>query len=151
MHLASQRTRRGYRPLIKVGDIVTADAIMQWIIIAVFAAIFLYKELPGFINWIKHAGKVDGDSLSDRIDSVEKHQGDMDQKLDRDYVRINRIEEDMQLQKKETMDSKKERQLLMNSILAMLKALQELGADGETGIAKQQEELESFLSGKAHE
>ena len=87
----------------KLGELVTADAVVQWIIIAVLVIYFLCKEIPHLVRWLKHATKVDGDTLSERIDSMEKCQNGFNEKLDRDYKRINVIEKEMELQKKETI------------------------------------------------
>lgn len=127
---------------VSIGDVGT------WICIAIIVLFILSKLadmfVPGYKEKILRQKKMEDNDTDheDRIKKLEEMVKEMDKKVNCDYYKINEIE-------RQTKDSLEERAILMRSTLAILKGLQEIGANGPTKVA--QEEIEQYLTRKAHE
>lgn len=123
---------------------VTGKDIVTWLIIAVIVLYFFYKEWPEF--WKRITAKTKSQLTSEEVSEKVK---EIDEKLDRDYQRLNHLEARVDNLHKEQNDSKEESEIMMRAMLGVLKGLQELGANGVTG--KNEQEIQEYLNRRAHE
>lgn len=105
---------------------------------------FVYKEWPEFKK------RMNGNSITKEADHETRI------KALEDTVAITTTKLDQVISKdvirdREISDSKKERAIQMRALLAITKALQELGANGPTKIHDSQEEIEEYLLDHAHD
>lgn len=138
----------------------------KWVCIAVIVLFFLNKTWETFFPKIKkkilrdveidqndkdlfkELGEIRREFKSE-IDDIKKQISRIDEKLDNDNNRIHRVEKKTETLESLTMDSLEERSILIKSTLAILKGLQEIGANGPTKEA--QAEIERYLTQKSHE
>lgn len=138
----------------KLADLVSGESVAQWILIAALVIYFIYKEWPEFMNRIR--GKVSKDirmeetdrTLEQRLDSIEGDVKAINQKLDRDYQRINVLESEMRRAKESQANTSEELEIIMEALMGALGGLQELGANGPTKEAKTK--IQDYLNKKAH-
>ena len=138
----------------KLGDLVTSESVLQWLLIALLFGYFLFKEWPDITGRIR--GKVKKDlqaeetdrTLEQRLDGIEADVKSIKEKLDRDYQRINRIEIDVKQYKANQESTSEELELIMEALMGALGGLQELGANGPTKEAKTK--IQDYLNSKAH-
>lgn len=138
----------------KLGDLVTSESVLQWLLIALLFGYFLFKEWPDITGRIR--GKVKKDlqaeetdrTLEQRLDGIEADVKSIKEKLDRDYQRINRIEIDVKQYKANQESTSEELELIMEALMGALGGLQELGANGPTKEAKIK--IQDYLNRKAH-
>ena len=138
----------------KLGDLVTSESVLQWLLIALLFGYFLFKEWPDITGRIR--GKVKKDlqaeetdrTLEQRLDGIESDVKSIKEKLDRDYQRINRIEIDVKQYKANQESTSEELELIMEALMGALGGLQELGANGPTKEAKSK--IQDYLNRKAH-
>lgn len=89
------------------------------------------------------------------IDMVKKHEGEIygkkgiNEKLDRDYERLNDMDKILKRHAEEARESREEMQIIIESLLGILKGLQEIGANGPTKEA--QKKIEDYMIEKSHE
>ena len=129
---------------------VDVKAFLQFLLFLFLAGTFIYREWPGFWERVKHRvqGEEMGSSLSSRLDRIEADVKEINEKLNRDYGRINAIEAKMEQDKHVMRDIKAEQGIIMRALLGALGGLQELGANGATEKAK--EEIVEYLNRQAH-
>lgn len=138
----------------KLGDLVTSESVLQWLLIALLFGYFLFKEWPDITGRVR--GKVKKDlqaeetdrTLEQRLDGIEADVKSIKEKLDRDYQRINRIEIDVKQYKANQESTSEELELIMEALMGALGGLQELGANGPTKEAKTK--IQDYLNRKAH-
>ena len=123
---------------------VTGKDIVTWLIIAVIVLYFFYKEWPEF--WKRITAKTKSQLTSEEVCEKVK---EIDEKLDRDYQRLNHLEARVDNLHKEQNDSKEESEIMMRAMLGVLKGLQELGANVTT--SKNEQEIQEYLNRRAHE
>lgn len=145
---------------VSIGEIGT------WVCIAFIVGMLISKLWDTFFPKIQkkimrevQLDQTDADIIK-RLDEIEiNFKGEIkdiksqisriDEKLDNDNNRIHNVEKKSEKLEKLTMDSLEEREILMHSVLAVLKGLQEIGANGPTKEA--QKRIEDYLTKKAHE
>lgn len=133
---------------------ITDEFIMKWIIVFLLLVIAGYTVIPKLWKVFNHArNKVNyGEDL---VEMVEQHDADIkeiNKKLARDFGAINDIRDMMNRQKKAEENSLEEREIIMRSMLAVLKGLQEIGGSGTTpDIKEAQSEIEKYINKQAHE
>lgn len=135
----------------KLSSLTTEDFIVQWVVVAVLAILLIYKSWPdikkALNSWRKHEN--DREGLSTSIKRHDEEIEKINEKLDRDYIAINEMRKTLALQKRVTEESLEEREIIMRSLLGVLKGLQEIGANGPTKEA--QAEIEAYINKQAHE
>lgn len=135
-----------------IQGMVTGEQVVEWILIAVLVGYFIYKELPEFRNRMSNrAVKEKEDEYSEktiieRLDAIEKKLKEMDDKLVRDYDRINTMEKEQKEFKKMQKNSLKERELIMKALLAMMKGM----PDNEDVLASEKE-IDAYLLEQSHQ
>lgn len=138
----------------KLADMVTSDAVIQWLLILILFGYFVYKEWPDITGRVR--GKVKKDlqaeetdrTLTQRLDGIESDVKAINQKLDRDYQRINVLESEMRRAKESQANTSEELEIIMEALMGALGGLQELGANGPTKEAKTK--IQDYLNKKAH-
>lgn len=138
----------------KLADLVTSDAVIQWLLLLILFGYFVYKEWPDITGRVR--GKVKKDleaeqidkTLEQRLDSIEAHVQAIDEKLGRDYERINQIEREVSRQRDTQASTSEELEIIMEALMGALGGLQELGANGPTREAKTK--IQDYLNKKAH-
>lgn len=145
----------------KLADLVTGEQIVSWIVIAILVIYFVYKEWPDFKARItkkplkEAADEANDRTIAERLDAIEADQKaikadikEMNEKLVRDYERINRMDTQNKRFEKMVEESLEERGILMGAMLGVLGGLQELGANGHTKEAEAT--LKEYLNRQAH-
>lgn len=138
----------------KLADLVTSDAVIQWLLILILFGYFVYKEWPDITGRVR--GKVKKDlqaeetdrTLTQRLDGIESDVKAINEKLDRDYQRINYLEGEMKRAKESQANTSEELEIIMEALMGALGGLQELGANGPTKEAKSK--IQDYLNRKAH-
>lgn len=135
----------------KLFSLTTEGFITQWVIVAILAVLLIYKSWPdikkALNSWRTHENDREGISTS-----IKRHEEEIEkinEKLERDYVAINEMRKTLNFQRKVTEESLEEREIIMRSLLGVLKGLQEIGANGPTKEA--QAEIEAYINKQAHE
>lgn len=139
----------------KISELVTAEQVLVWVIIAVIVGWLVYKEWPEFkrrvsgsaVDAVKDAAA--DKSVCDRLTAIELDIKEIKQKLEHDYVRLNEIESWRRTMTKVATDSLEEREIIMQALLGVLGGLQEIGANGHTKEAAMK--IRDYLNRKAHE
>ena len=139
----------------KISELVTAEQVLVWVIIAVIVGWLVYKEWPEFkrrvsgsaVDAVKDAAA--DKSVCDRLTAIELDIKEIKQKLEHDYVRLNEIESWRRTMTKVAADSLEEREIIMQALLGVLGGLQEIGANGHTKEAAMK--IRDYLNKKAHE
>lgn len=86
---------------------------------------------------------------------VKKHENEIygkkgvNEKLERDYERLNDMDKILKRHAEEARESREEMQIVIESLLGILKGLQELGSNGPT--KKAQKKIEDYMIEKSHE
>ena len=138
----------------KLEELITADQMLTWIVIAFLVGYFIYKEWPEFkrrvsgtaVNAVKEAAE--DKSVLARLSAIETDVKDIKAKLERDYTRISDMERWRVSMERMIADSLEEREILMQAMLGVLGGLQEIGANGPT--KKAEEQIRLYLNRKAH-
>ena len=138
----------------KLEELITADQMLTWIVIAFLVGYFIYKEWPEFkrrvsgtaVNAVKEAAE--DKSVLARLSAIETDVKDIKAKLERDYNRLNDMERWKGGMERMIADSLEEREILMQAMLGVLGGLQEIGANGPT--KKAEEQIRLYLNRKAH-
>ena len=138
----------------KIAEYVTAEQLMTWLAIAVLVGILIYKEWPGIKERVSAApvkeliSREVGKTLSAKIDNLANEMKEVNDKLDRDYARLNDLEKWQRKMKDITKESAEERALMIEGILAVIDGLQQLGANGST--TKTRDKINEFINRSAH-
>ena len=131
---------------------VTGEQITQWCIIAFLVAYFIYKEFPEFKKRVSKTAvdekehEVDKKTLFERLDAIEKKLREMDDKLTRDYDRINLMEKEQKAIKRMQRNSLEERGIIMRALLALME-----GSPDNEMILKSEKEINDYLIKQAHQ
>ena len=135
-------------------ELVTPEQILTWLIIAFLFVYFVYKEWPDLKKRItgkvleKHTAQETDKTLTERLAAIEEDVRKNNEKLDRDYGRINEIERWKRSIDQMVAESLEEREILMQAMLGVLGGLQELGANGPTQEAVST--IHSYINKQAH-
>lgn len=138
----------------KLALLVSGGQLTEWLLIAVLVLYFVYKEWPEFRQRItkgavKEAGEeIQSSRICEQLNAIEQRIGLMDDKLQRDYSRLNELEQEIRKSRRTDRDDLEEREIIMRSLLGIIEGLQEIGANGPTKAA--QKEIMEYLNRKTH-
>ncbi len=134
----------------KITDLVSAEAILQWIIIFLLIGYLIYKEYPELKRRIVGGTKkeLESENTAERIAKAEEKINDIEGKLRRDFKCLEELLRDEQEDKRIMQASLEEREITMRALLAIIDGLHQIGANGLTTAAH--EELTAYLSKQAH-
>ena len=137
-----------------IKKLVSPDQVITWLVIAALFIYFIYKEWPEFKRRISGGAvaaekeAAEDKSVSDRLSAIETDVKQINERLDRDYHRLNELERWRGGVQKMATESLEEREILMQAILGVLGGLQELGANGPTKAAKAA--IQDYINKQAH-
>lgn len=138
----------------KIADLVTGEAVLQWLIILLLVAYFVYKEYPEFKKRMTGGTKKEMEEenrergVEERVTKLETRVADIEEKLKKDYISLEELLRAEQEDKRILQASLEEREITMRALLAIIDGLHEMGANGPTTAAH--EELTNYLSKQAH-
>lgn len=138
----------------KIGEMVSGDSLVAWLLIAVIVAYFIYKEWPEFRKRVSAKAVQDqkeetsDKTVEERLERIEADVNEIKLKLNRDYDRINDLVIKQKRYQKMVEDSLEEREIIMEALLGALGGLQELGANGPTREAEGK--IRTYLNKQAH-
>lgn len=133
---------------------VSGGEIANWLLIAFLIAYFVYKEWPEFRRRISHGpikeheDEQQDKSIESRLDSLENEVKSVNEKLGRDYDRLNRMESQINKTRSAQASMSEELEIIMEALMGALGGLQQLGANGPTHEAM--DKLQNYLNRKAH-
>lgn len=136
----------------KLAELVTGEQVAVWLIIAFLVAYFVYKEYPEFKKRItKSVIKEKEDEFSDktigeRLDAIERKISEMNDKLTRDYDRINVMEKQQKKIERMQKNSLEERGIIMRALLALM----ESSPDNDK-IMESEREIQDYLVKQSHQ
>lgn len=138
----------------KLSDLVTGESVGAWLLIALLVVYFVYKEWPEFRKRVSSGAvkeqkeELTVKTVNERLTSIEDNLRQVNEKLERDYKRLNRFEDDLQKSKNSQNATAEELEIIMEALMGALGGLQELGANGPTKEAKSK--IQDYLNRKAH-
>jgi len=138
----------------ELASLVTGEQVAGWLVVALLVGYFIYKEWPEFKNRMVSGTKKEtlaeqqDRQVGERLDGIEKRLASIDEKMQRDYDRLNRMEQELNKYRQSDYDSLEEREIIMRSLLGIIEGLQEMGANGPTKAA--QAEITEYLNRKTH-
>ena len=138
----------------KLAELVSGDQLVAWMIFMFLVGYFLYKEWPEFKRRVSSGEvkeRIDADVIKTvdmRLGAIEKNIKEIDQKLDRDYQRINNLERSAGKTEKKQSNITEELSLIIDALLGALGGLQELGANGPTKEAEKK--ITDYMNRKMH-
>lgn len=140
-------------------DLITGEQVAVWLIIALLVGYFIYKEFPEFRKRISNGALKEKDAefsektIIERLDAIEaklsqqmKKIDEMDDKLLRDYDRINSMEKEQKALKRTQKASLEERGIIMRALLALMEGL----PDNEL-VHESEREINEYLIKQAHQ
>ena len=138
----------------KLSELVSGETLASWLLIALLVGYFIYKEWPEFRKRMsKNAVKEQKDEMiertvDERLDSIENELEKVDERLRRDYQRLNLFDQELEKSKKYQSNTAEELGIIMEALMGVLSGLQEIGANGPTKEAKSK--IQNYLNKKAH-
>ena len=138
----------------KIAELVTGEAVLQWLVIFLLLAYFVYKEYPEFKRRVTGGAKreLEGESrekeMETRIRKLEERLDSIEKKLLNDYHSLEILMRSEQEDKKLLSASLEEREIIMRALLALIDGVHELGANGPTTAAH--DEITAYLTKQAH-
>lgn len=136
----------------KLSELVTGEQVAIWLIIAFLVVYFIYKEWPEFHKRITKSALREKEeeysekTVSERLDAIEKKLEEMNDKLTRDYDRINVMEKQQKKIDKMQRNSLEERGIIMRALLALME-----GATENDKIRASENEIQSYLVRQSHQ
>lgn len=135
----------------EIQELVNGQQVLAWIIIAFLVGYFIYKEFPEFKKRVSKSAVDEKQqaetekSLFERLDKIEKKLNELDEKLAKDYDRINEMEKEQKDYRKMQANSLKERKIIMRALLALME-----GSEDNQMIRESEKEINAYLIEQAH-
>lgn len=137
--------------LEKASEIVSTEFVLAVIIVIIALVVVLSKAVPMVVSWFKTIRKA-VNQYEELMTSVKQNTSDIkliNEKMGRDYARLNQLQQLTIKQQNYIDDSIEERKLILRSLLGVVQGLQEVGANGPTKRAEK--EIQDYLLKKSHE
>lgn len=137
--------------LERASEIVSTEFVLAVIIVIIALVVVLSKVLPVVVSWFKTIRKA-VNQYEELMTSVKQNTSDIkliNEKMGRDYARLNQLQQLTVKQQAYIEDSIEERELILRSLLGVVQGLQEVGANGPT--KKTEKEIQDYLLKKSHE
>lgn len=121
--------QRKEKSMDKITDLVTGEAVLQWLIIFLLLAYFVYKEYPEFKNRMTGGTKKELEEesrekrMEERLARAKGRIADIEGKLRRDYRNLEELLKDEQEDKRILQASLEEREITMRALLAIIDGL----------------------------
>jgi hypothetical protein len=133
---------------------ISGEQLTGWLIAMFLFGYMAYKEWPELrkrmtSGVLKQKSMEETDTtLIGKVEGLEKALKEVNEKLDRDYRRLNEFERWQREAQEMHAESAEERALMMKGMFACLDGLQQLGANGNTTQVKS--ELNDFMIKTSH-
>lgn len=137
--------------LEKASEIVSTEFVLAVIIVIIALVVVLSKVVPVVVGWFNTIRKA-VNQYEELMTSVKQNTSDIkliNDKMGRDYARLNQLQQLTIKQQSYIDDSIEERELILRSLLGVVQGLQEVGANGPTKRAEK--EIQDYLLKKSHE
>ena len=140
--------------LSKLAEMISGEYLTGWLLALLLFGYLAYKEWPelrGRISSgaIKERRMEETDAtLAGKSSRIEDRLNEVNEKLDRDYRRLNEFERWQRRTQSYTAESFQERELIIRGLVACLDGLHQLGANGKTEAVR--DEIDTFLNKSAH-
>lgn len=134
-----------------ISGIVPWEYIWYTLLVIAALAIILSRVIPMVARWF-NALRANVNNLEDMAKSIKKHDEglrELNDKVRRDYDRLNALYIESSKHRQYIDDSLRERELIIRSLLGITKGLQELGANGPTKAVEK--DIEDYLLNKTHD
>lgn len=121
------------------------------VLVLVGIGIACVKYVPIILSWF-HTARIKANEFENISKAIEKNTAEIElinQKIGRDYARINHIMQIVEKQQRHIEGSLEERELILRSLLGLAQGLQEIGANGPTKSVES--EIQSYLLKKSHD
>lgn len=133
-----------------ITEMVSVEYLISAVIVLVALGVFLTKIAPVLKDILdfyrKFVNKYEG--LQDQINKNTEDIVMIKEKVSNESTRVNQLQAYTAKQQKYIQESLEEREIMLRSLLGIIKGLQEVGANGSTkGV---EEELQSYLVKKSH-
>lgn len=130
---------------------VPTQYIIYTVIVLCAVVVFCIKAAPSVIKAF-NSMRFKVNHLESLEKAIEKNTSNIElinQKIGRDFARLNATEKAIERQEKYTLDSLEERELILRSLLGVIQGLQEIGANGPT--KKAEAEIQAYLLRRSHD
>ena len=129
---------------------IPIEYLVYTILSLVVIGVILFRIIPKIYKFIEAYRKY-VNQYDDIKSQIVKNTDDIQtikQKIDRDYIRLNQLQNLTIQQQKYINESLEESEIILKSLLGIVRGLQEVGANGTT--KKVEKELHDFLVKKSH-
>ena len=129
---------------------VPFEYLVYTLIVILAVIIVIVKLIPTVGGWF-NAARTNVNNYENLSTQVHKNTREIElinQKMSRDYAKLNFIDGVINKQQEYIKDSLEERELLLKSMLAVIQGLQELGTNGPTKEAESA--IQDYLLHKSH-
>lgn len=139
----------------KLSELVTPSEFLVVLLAIILIGYFIYKEWPEFKKRVSRRSiqemkqETTDLSIEQRLAALEEKQKEDEEKLARDYARLNQLEKQHDHFRKQQKELMEEMELIMRALLGILQGLQEQGINGPT--AKASKDILDYLNKKAHD
>lgn len=133
-----------------ITEMVSVEYLISTVIVLVALGVFLTKIAPVLKDILdfyrKFVNKYEG--LQDQINKNTEDIVMIKEKVSNESMRVNQLQAYTAKQQKYISESLEEREIMLRSLLGIIRGLQEVGANGSTkGV---EEELQDYLVKKSH-
>ena len=145
------------KELSEATQYVPVEYVIYTVIVLIAVVIVMIKFYPTLKKWFDTA-RIKVNSQENIIKTLEEHTSDINnineqikeinEKMNRDYTRINQLHKMTEKQQEYIDDSMEERELIVRSLLGIIQGLQELGANGPTKAAES--DIKEYMVKKSH-
>lgn len=135
----------------EIMNYVPFQYIVYSLLVLIVVVLICIKLIPLCIKWF-NAARTKANNYEELSKSIQKNTADIElinQKIGRDYARLNQIFQVTEKQQKYIEESLEERELILKSLLGVVQGLQEIGANGPT--KKAEAEIQEYLLRKSHD
>lgn len=130
---------------------VPVQYLFYTVIVLIIVFLVILKITPIGIKWFQSLREKTNnwEQLNKNVKESSEEIKLINQKIGRDYARLNQIQEITEKQQNYIEESLEERELILKSLLGVIKGLQEIGANGPT--KKAESEIQAYLLRKSHD
>lgn len=130
---------------------VPVQYLFYTVVVLIIIFLVILKITPIGIKWFQSLREKTNnwEQLNKNVKESSDEIKLINQKIGRDYSRLNQIQEITEKQQVYIEESLEERELILKSLLGVIKGLQEIGANGPT--KKAESEIQAYLLRKSHD
>lgn len=130
---------------------VPVQYLFYTVVVLIIIFLVILKITPIGIKWFHSLREKTNnwEQLNKNVKESSEEIKLINQKIGRDYARLNQIQEITEKQQNYIEESLEERELILKSLLGVIKGLQEIGANGPT--KKAESEIQAYLLKKSHD